>query len=160
MLVVELVVPLQDQLTGSERLGGRLGGGLEEGLGLAELPGEVAGARRLRGAQSGGTQDGVNGGVAGGGGLEALVRALCFLSGGEDFVQRGAAGEEGPRRGRGRRDDGVVRVEGHPAARDVFGGESDRREGVSELDGRGDQSLERRWGRWALCGRGWDGFRF
>lgn len=45
VLVVELVVPLQDELAGSERLGGGLGGELADGLGLAELPGEVALAR-------------------------------------------------------------------------------------------------------------------
>lgn len=96
---------------------------------------------------------------AGGGGLEALVSAVCLFSGGEHIVQRRAAGEEGPRRGRRGRDDGVVRLEGHPAAGDVLGGEADGRDGVDELDGRWDQRLERRWRRRALGGRRWDGFR-
>lgn len=54
VLVVELVVPLQDELARSQRLRGGLGGELADGLGLAELPGEVAGAGRLGGAQGGG----------------------------------------------------------------------------------------------------------
>lgn len=51
VLVVELVVPLQDELAGPQGLWGGLWGELAGGLGLAELPGEVAGAR---GAQDGG----------------------------------------------------------------------------------------------------------
>lgn len=54
VLVVELVVPLQDELTWSQRLRGGLGGELADGLRLAELPGEVAGAGRLGRAQGGG----------------------------------------------------------------------------------------------------------
>lgn len=154
VLVVELMVPLQDELAGSQRLGGGLGGGkgggLEEGLGLAVLPGKVAGAGMLRGAQGG-----VSVGEARGrGGLEALVRCLPFLS----VVDRGAAGEEGPERGRRGRDDGVVRLEGHPAAGDVFGGESDWRKGVGELHRGRDETLERWRRRGALGGRRRDGF--
>lgn len=52
VLVVELVVPVQDQLARPQRLGGRLGGRLADGLGLAQLTGEVAGTRRLGGPQS------------------------------------------------------------------------------------------------------------
>lgn len=51
VLVVELVVPLQDELAGPQGLRGGLRGQLADGLGLAELPGEVA---RARGAQDGG----------------------------------------------------------------------------------------------------------
>lgn len=86
VLVVELVVPLEDELARSQWLRGGLGGRLEHRLGLAELPGEVAGAGRLGGAQGGGTQGGVAVREAGGGALEALVSFLCFFSGGEHFV--------------------------------------------------------------------------
>lgn len=159
VLVVELVVPLQDELAGSQRLGGWLGGGkgggkgggLEEGLGLAVLPGEVAGAGLLRGAQGGVSVGEARGR---GGGLEALVRFLPVIS----VVERGAAGEEGPGRGRRGRDDGVVRLEGHPAAGDVFGGESDWRKGVGELHRGRDETLERWRRRGALGGRRRDGF--
>lgn len=85
VLVVELVVPLEDELARSQRLRGGLRGRLEERLGLAVLPGEVAGAGRLGGAQ-GGVAVREAGAADGGGGLEALVRFLPFLSGGEDFV--------------------------------------------------------------------------
>lgn len=50
VLVMELVVPLQDQLALPQQLGGGLRGRLADGLGLAELAGEVAGARGLGGA--------------------------------------------------------------------------------------------------------------
>lgn len=53
----------------------------------------------------------------------------------------------------------MVRLEGHPAARDMLRGEADRRQGVSELNRRRYQSLERRGRRGALGGRWWDGFR-
>lgn len=91
VLVVELVVPLEDKLARSQRLRRGLGGRLEDGLGLAELPGEVA--RRLGGAQGGGNQGGgVDVREAGGGGLKALVSFVCFFSGGEHLVERRAAG--------------------------------------------------------------------
>lgn len=107
-------MPLQDKLTWPEELRGGLGGGLTDGLGLAELPREVAGAR----AQGGG---GGQGGVAeAGGGLEALVSFLRFVSAWELFVQGRAAGQDGPRRRWGRRDDGMVWLEGHPAAGDML----------------------------------------
>lgn len=87
VLVVELVVPLEDELARSQHLRGGLRGHLADGLGLAELAWEVAGAGRLGGAQGGGAQ---GGGLAvreaAGGGLEALVSFLCLLSGGEHFV--------------------------------------------------------------------------
>lgn len=85
VLVVELVVPLQDKLARPQRLRGGLRGELADGLGLAELPGEVAGAGRLGGAQGGG---GGGGDVreTGGGGLEALVSLLVFIRGGEHFA--------------------------------------------------------------------------
>lgn len=55
MLVMELVVPLEDDLARSQQLrGGLLRGRLVDRLGLAELPGEVAGAGRLGRAQGGG----------------------------------------------------------------------------------------------------------
>lgn len=82
VLVVELVVPLEDELARSQRLRGGLGGQLADRLGLAELPGEVAGAGRLGGAQGGGAD--VR--EAGGGGREALVSFLCFFCGAERFV--------------------------------------------------------------------------
>lgn len=156
VLVVELVVSLEDELARSQQLRGGLGGQLADRLGLAELPGEVAGAGRLGGAQGGGGADVRE---AGGGGREALAGFLRFVCGAERFVQRGAAGQEGPRRRRGRRDDGVVGLEGHPAAGDVLRREAHWRPGVGELNGRRYQSLERR-GRWgALAGRRWDVFR-
>lgn len=87
VLVVELVVPLEDELARSQRLRGGLRGWLEDRLedrlGLTELPGEVAGAGRLGGTQGGG---GVDVREAAGGGLEALVSFLCFFSCGEHFV--------------------------------------------------------------------------
>lgn len=53
----------------------------------------------------------------------------------------------------------MVGLEGHPAAGDVLGGEADRRQGVSELNGRWYQGLERRRRRGTLGG-GWrDVFR-
>lgn len=85
VLVVELVVPLEDELARPQRLRGGLRGRLVDGLGLAELPGEVAGAGRLGGAQGGGDQGGVDVRESGGG-LEALVSFLCIFSGGEHFV--------------------------------------------------------------------------
>lgn len=91
VLVVELVVPLEDELARSQRLRRGLGGRLEDGLGLAELPGEVA--RRLGGAQGGGNQGGgVDVREAGGGGLKALVSFVCVFSGGEHLVERRAVG--------------------------------------------------------------------
>lgn len=44
VLVVELVVPLEDRLTGPQHLRGGLGGGggVEQGRGLAQLSGQVA----------------------------------------------------------------------------------------------------------------------
>lgn len=103
-------MPLQDKLAWPQQLRGRLGGGLTDRLGLAELPWEVAGAR----AQGGG---GGQGSVAeAGSGLEALVSFLCFVSGWELFVQRRAARQDGPRRRWRRRDDGVVWLERHTAA--------------------------------------------
>ncbi len=60
VLVVKLVVPVENKLARSQWLRGGLWGRLEDRLGLAELPGEVAGAGRLRGAQSGGDQGGVD----------------------------------------------------------------------------------------------------
>lgn len=86
VLVVELVVPLEDELARSHGLRGGLGGWLENRLGLAELPGEEAGAGRLGGAQGGGDVGGVDMREAGGGGLEALVTFLYLFSGGEHFV--------------------------------------------------------------------------
>lgn len=53
----------------------------------------------------------------------------------------------------------MVRLEGHPAAGDVLGGETDGRERVSKLDRRGYQRLEGRGRRRALGGRRWDWFR-
>lgn len=50
VLVVELVVPLEDELARSQRLRGRLRGRLLDRLGLAKLPGEVARAGWLGGA--------------------------------------------------------------------------------------------------------------
>lgn len=91
---------------------------------------------------------------AGGGGLEGLVRGQGFVCGGERFVQGRAARQEGPRRRRGRRDDGMVGLEGHPTARDVLGGEADWRKGVCELNGGWYQNLESR-GRWGALGRRW-----
>lgn len=83
------------------------------------------------------------------------MRGLGFVCGGKCFVQGRAAGQEGPRRGRGRRDDRMVGLEGHPAARDMLGGEADRWKGVCELNRGRYQSLEG-WGRWgALCRRWW-----
>lgn len=79
VLVVELVVPLEDELARSQRLRGGLRGRLVDRLGLAELPGEVAGAGRLGRAQGGGDQGGVDVRESGGG-LEALVSFLCFFS--------------------------------------------------------------------------------
>lgn len=61
----------------------------------------------------------------GGGGFEALVSLLHFVSRGENFMERGATGQERPRRRRRRRNDGVMRMEGHPAAGDVLRRESD-----------------------------------
>lgn len=53
----------------------------------------------------------------------------------------------------------MVGLERHAAAGHVLRGEADWRQGVSELNRRRYESLERR-GRWgALCGRRWDGFR-
>lgn len=78
VLVVELVVPLEDELARSQRLRGGLGGQLADRLGLAELPGEVARAGRLGGAQGGGADMR----EAGVGGLEALVSFLGFVCGG------------------------------------------------------------------------------
>lgn len=53
----------------------------------------------------------------------------------------------------------MVGLEGHPAAGDMLRGEADWWQGVSELNRRRYQSLER-WGRWgALVGRWWDVFR-
>lgn len=144
-------MPLQDELARPERLRGGLRGELADGLGLAELPGEVA---RARGAQDGG--GGVEVREAGGGGLEGLVRGQGFVGGGERFVQGRAAGQEGPRRRRRGRDDGMVGLEGHPAARDVLGGEADGRQGVCELNGGWYQNLESRGRRGALGRRRWD----
>lgn len=45
VLVVELVVPLEDELARPQHLRGRLGGRLVDWCRLAELAGEVAGAR-------------------------------------------------------------------------------------------------------------------
>lgn len=149
MLVVELVVPLQDELARPQRLGGGLRGELADGLGLAQLPGEVA---RARAAQDGG--GGVEVREAGGGGVEGLVRSRGFIGGGERLVQGRAAGQEGPRGRRGRRDDGVVGLEGHATARDVLGGEADWRKGVCELNGGWNQHLESR-GRRGALGRRW-----
>lgn len=143
VLVVELVVPLQDELTGPDDLGRWLGGRVEQRLGLAELPGEVAvWVGRAHGAVSL---------TEAGGGLEAglFVRV----------VERRAAGQQGAGRRRGRRDDGVVRLEGHAAAGHVFGGEAYGREGVGELDRRREESLERRRRRRTLGGRGRDSLR-
>lgn len=52
-------MPLEHELAWSECLRGGLRGRLMDGLGLAELPGEVAGAGWLEGAQGGGTEGGV-----------------------------------------------------------------------------------------------------
>lgn len=82
MLVVELVVPLQDELARPEDLRGRLGGRLTYGLGLAELAGEVAGA----GARGSGAQGGVAEREAGSGGLQALSEFLHLLFRGEHLV--------------------------------------------------------------------------
>ena len=113
----------------------------------------------MGGAQSSRAQGGVAVQQPGGGGLEALVSFLGFVSRGEHFVQRQAAHQEGPRGRRGRRDDGMMRLKGHPAARYVLGREAHWRERVGELDRRGYQSLER-WWRWrTLVGRWWDWFR-
>lgn len=141
VLVVELVVPLEDELARPEWLRGGLGGWLEDWLGLAELAGEVGGAGRLGGPRGGGAQGGVVAREPGGGGLEALTGHLRAASGGEHFVKRRASGQEGPRRGRRRGDDGVVWLEGHPAAGDVLRREAHRRERVGELDRRGNQRL-------------------
>lgn len=49
----------------------------------------------------------------------------------------------------------MMGLEGHPAARDVLGGEADGWTGVCELNGGRYQSLES-WGRWGtLCRRWW-----
>lgn len=141
VLVVELVVPLEDELARPERLRGGLGRRLEDWLGLAELAGEVGGAGRLGGPRGGGAQGGVVAREPGGGGLEALAGLVCAGSGGEHFVKRRASGQEGPQRGRRGGDDGVVWLEGHPAAGDVLRREAHRRERVSELDRRGNQRL-------------------
>lgn len=53
----------------------------------------------------------------------------------------------------------MVGLEGHPAAGDVLGGEADRWQGVSELNGRWYQGLERRRRRGTLGGGWWDVFR-
>lgn len=141
VLVVELVVPLEDQLARSERLRGGLGGRLADRLRLAELAGEVGGAGRWGGPQGGGAQRGVVAQEPGSGGLEALAGLLATSSGGQPFVKRGAAGQEGPRRGWGRRDDGVVWLEGHTATGDVLRREAHRRARVGELDRGGYQRL-------------------
>lgn len=48
----------------------------------------------------------------------------------------------------------MVGLEGHPAARDMLGGEADRWKGVCELNRGRYQSLES-WGRWGALRRGW-----
>lgn len=74
VLVVELVVPLQDELARPQQLRGGLRGGLADRLRLAELSWEVGGA----GAQGfGGGQGCV---AEAGGGLEALESLLIFVS--------------------------------------------------------------------------------
>lgn len=86
VLVVELVVPLEDEVARPQHLRGRLGGRLANGLGLAELPREVAGAGRLGRAQGGAA---AQGGVAvreAGGDLEALVSLLRLLCSVEHLV--------------------------------------------------------------------------
>lgn len=59
VLVVELVVPLKDEVARPQHLRGWLWGRLADGLGLAELPREVAGAGWLGGAQGGAAQGSV-----------------------------------------------------------------------------------------------------
>lgn len=53
----------------------------------------------------------------------------------------------------------MVGLEGHPAAGDVLGGEADWWQGVSELNRRRYQGLERRRRRGTLGGGRWDVFR-
>lgn len=79
-----------------------------------------------------------------------------FICRGERFVQGRAAGQEGSGRWRGRGDDGMVGLEGHPAARDVLRGEADGRKGVRELNGGRYQHLEAGGRRGALGRRWWD----
>lgn len=151
-------MPLQNQLSGPERLRGRLGRRLTDGLRLAELTGEVTGPGGLTGAQGGGGEGQRLGQVAGAGRLKALEGLLHLLSGGQHLVSRGAAGEEGPGRRWGRRDDWVVWLEGHPAAGDMLWRESHGWQGVSELDrGRYQRLVGGRRGR-TLLRRRWDGF--
>lgn len=86
--------------------------------------------------------------------MEGLLRAEGFVCRGERLVQGRAAGQEGSGWRRGRGDDGMVGLEGHPAARDVLRGEAHRRKGVRELNGGWYQDLEAR-GRRRALGRRW-----